>query len=447
MHAGRRETFAVAVVGVAIAALVHATGSLHYDDCDAALFVAAVQDFDPTANRPHPPGYPLYVLLGKLLAPLAGGPFEALRLVSALSTGAAAALLPAFFRAGGAERRPAWALAALTAVLPCFWLTGGKVLTDMPGFVPFLVCTIVMLRRPESGFWAGALVGLLAGVRPHFLIAIVPLVLSRRPIPRLLGMAVGAAVWIGGIASVIGGRSTLDAAGRQIGMRFERPGVSMFSPGEDLGLRAKHHTFELMHDAIGITPLPLRMVAAVALLLGAVAVIRDRRFARLRPLVIGAIGYGAFVFAFLPAEPRYVLVTAPVLALMATRADARIALVVALLLLPVTVDRAVLMRTSVPTPERAIAWMDEQDPERRLPSVGAQLFPHLRVLAPTRPAPGDLAAEDLPPEFFVTRADLDWIAARDAVEVLVTTTFERPRTIHLKDHVLEVLRCRRVGSN
>jgi hypothetical protein len=35
---------------------------------DEFLFAEAVRKFDPSNYHPHPPGYPLFVLLGKLVA-------------------------------------------------------------------------------------------------------------------------------------------------------------------------------------------------------------------------------------------------------------------------------------------------------------------------------------------------------------------------------------------
>ena len=48
---------------------------------DELLFAAAVQKFDPWSSRPHPPGYPLYVGLGKFFA-LFADPFAALVTIS-----------------------------------------------------------------------------------------------------------------------------------------------------------------------------------------------------------------------------------------------------------------------------------------------------------------------------------------------------------------------------
>src|SRR2546428_1303965 len=53
---------------------------------DELLFAAAIQKFDPWSSRPHPPGYPLYVGLGKFFALFTGDPFLALVALSVIAS-------------------------------------------------------------------------------------------------------------------------------------------------------------------------------------------------------------------------------------------------------------------------------------------------------------------------------------------------------------------------
>src|SRR5438445_13836643 len=52
---------------------------------DELLFAAAIQKFDPWSSRPHPPGYPLFVGLGKFAA-LFTDPFHALVALSVIAS-------------------------------------------------------------------------------------------------------------------------------------------------------------------------------------------------------------------------------------------------------------------------------------------------------------------------------------------------------------------------
>src|SRR5438034_9957836 len=49
---------------------------------DEFLFAEAVKKFDPSNYHPHPPGYPLFVLLGKLFMIIVHDPWRALMIVS-----------------------------------------------------------------------------------------------------------------------------------------------------------------------------------------------------------------------------------------------------------------------------------------------------------------------------------------------------------------------------
>ena len=53
---------------------------------DEILFMRGVERFAPLEHRPHPPGYPLTIGLGKLLTPLAGDSFHALVAVSVIAS-------------------------------------------------------------------------------------------------------------------------------------------------------------------------------------------------------------------------------------------------------------------------------------------------------------------------------------------------------------------------
>lgn len=61
----------------------------HWDEFQLA---AAIDDFDLSRHQPHPPGYYLFVVAGRVLDALLGDPFLALRVLSALAVAAFAGL-------------------------------------------------------------------------------------------------------------------------------------------------------------------------------------------------------------------------------------------------------------------------------------------------------------------------------------------------------------------
>jgi hypothetical protein len=67
-------------------------------ESDELLFAAALRRFDPWSSHPHPPGYPLYVGLGKLFNAIFGDPFRALVALSVVSCVAGFIAVAAVFR-------------------------------------------------------------------------------------------------------------------------------------------------------------------------------------------------------------------------------------------------------------------------------------------------------------------------------------------------------------
>ena len=62
----RRGTMAAAAVALAwlLAHLPFLAPSL--EDIDSINFALGLHDFDPARHQPHPPGYPVYIVLGRL---------------------------------------------------------------------------------------------------------------------------------------------------------------------------------------------------------------------------------------------------------------------------------------------------------------------------------------------------------------------------------------------
>ena len=142
-------------------------------DWDEALFAMALHDFDVPQHHPHPPGFPLYVFLGKVVRVVVSSDFRALQLVT---LAAAVALFPLIFTLAR-ELRFDFLTALLGSMLlvffPNVWFFGGTAFSDVPGLALAVAASALLLRgcRDVRAFYAGAIVlGLAAAIRPQALV-------------------------------------------------------------------------------------------------------------------------------------------------------------------------------------------------------------------------------------------------------------------------------------
>jgi hypothetical protein len=153
-------------------------------DWDEALFTMALRDYDVTLHHPHPPGFPVYIALGKLARLFIGDDFRALQAVNLL---AAMLVFPAvFFFARELRMKFGTAVSAgaLFAVFPNVWFFGGGAFSDIPSIVLVLFAVTFLLRgaRSRSSYWIGTLLLALAiGIRPqNFLVGLIPGLMATR---------------------------------------------------------------------------------------------------------------------------------------------------------------------------------------------------------------------------------------------------------------------------
>jgi len=121
------------------------------EDYDSVNFALALQEFDPRAHQPHPPGYPVYVGLGILAHALIPEPSRALGLLSALSQ--ALAVFPAFavFSRLAPHRRQAGLATLLLFACPVVWFNGARPMSDSTGLLFGLSAQALLLRHLETG--------------------------------------------------------------------------------------------------------------------------------------------------------------------------------------------------------------------------------------------------------------------------------------------------------
>lgn len=194
----------IAAVVVAFSRLLAVSRSLW--DWDEALFSIAMRDYDVYHHHPHPPGFPLFVGMAKLVRFAVDSDFRALQTVTVLG---ALALFPAAFLLAREIRLrfdAAFITALLVAFLPNVWYFGGTAFSDVPALTLVLFACALLLRgcRDPRAYFAGAFVlAVAAGFRPqNLLVGLVPSLLAtgfRIRQTRSIAQPV-AAVVIGGVS-------------------------------------------------------------------------------------------------------------------------------------------------------------------------------------------------------------------------------------------------------
>ncbi|MCU0292895.1 MAG: hypothetical protein MUF10_13035 [Thermoanaerobaculaceae bacterium] len=194
------------VAGLAVSRFAFlASGPWEWDE---TLFARGVLKFDLAAHFPHPPGFPLWILLGRLILPFVSEPLKGLQLLSA--TASLLTLWP-LAALGRRVAPPGVAAAAALAVLlaPGVWLHAGRGFSSTPSafFALWAAALAVWGLEGRRATWFSLLVTAAFLVRPILLVPLGLLwlagALAVRPRKRLLpgvalGVAAGAAalVWM-----------------------------------------------------------------------------------------------------------------------------------------------------------------------------------------------------------------------------------------------------------
>ena len=147
---------------------------------DEVLFVEAAREgLDVRLNHPHPPGYPVFVLLARLLVAVGISPFHA---TLAVAAGAGLLALPILSALAGElfgrERAALWG-ALLWALTPSVWLHSARPLSDAPAAAAFFLAGALLLRTARAPSHARLLAAALAtavcfGIRPQVGVALLP---------------------------------------------------------------------------------------------------------------------------------------------------------------------------------------------------------------------------------------------------------------------------------
>ncbi|VAX16460.1 hypothetical protein MNBD_NITROSPINAE01-473, partial [hydrothermal vent metagenome] len=181
---------------------VMVTASPYPDDQDGVNFLFGIERYDIAFHRPHFPGYPVYIAIGKLLALLASSPEWALITLSALS-GAGCGILLFLMARKQAGDVGALALSLLLLANPFFFEFSHKIYSEVTGLFFLLAAFTVLDKSGSSNFnrflFAGVLIALAMGVRlswwPYVVCYLFYSFFSGAFFISLAGLAVGTAIW------------------------------------------------------------------------------------------------------------------------------------------------------------------------------------------------------------------------------------------------------------
>jgi len=163
------------VLVIALALVVYLPfQSASLDDFDSYNFARALVKFNPASGTPHPPGYVLYVWLGRMALALTGDARVALTSLSAVCAAVACGVLFALASALFSAQAALYAF-ALILFTPVMWLNANKALSDAPGLLAQALCMwfIVLAVKRRAPLWvAGLCLGVAAGFRPQGVIGL-----------------------------------------------------------------------------------------------------------------------------------------------------------------------------------------------------------------------------------------------------------------------------------
>jgi hypothetical protein len=277
-------------------------------DQDEAYLGLAVAHFDPAANRPHPPWFPLWVAAGNLAEPFASEPARGLQILGAAAAVwtlyPLVALLSIWMR-----RELAAAAAALYLFLPGPWFLAGRAFGDTTATFLLLVAAAWWLR-PDPGRATVARGAIAAGlcllVRPQLVLAVLGMTAFRwwgargRGGRTTLALPLLAVVAAGGVATVL-------AAGGVAPLRQSLAGHGRYQLA---GLAAADHVLAASGVARCLIRPELAMLWVLLAVLGVVAWIRHRRSAGSPwPLLVGGLAPVVVTAHWLsdPERARYAL--------------------------------------------------------------------------------------------------------------------------------------------
>jgi len=402
------------------------------EDLDSVNFALGVRHFDVAEHQPHPPGYPIFIALGKLGTSvfsrlgLTAPEVRGLAVWSALAAGLLPLCFFVFFRLlAGEEREYRAAIATLLVVCcPLFWFTAARPLSDLAGLAAAWAALAALAsaldysaslsKQSLTPIVVGAfLAGLSVGFRSQMAMLTMPMLLwvfvivARARVALIAAAAAGVLAWALPLVWFSGGpQRYLHALGSQAGEDFSGVVMLWTHPTPRAAFAAALHTFVYPWDSPVLAGAMLVLASAGALVL----LVRTPRV-----LAILAIAFGPYaVFHLLFQEThtiRYALPLVPLVgflgAVVLAEAHKRVGVAGAVAIAGASLA-LVLPATSgyARTPSPIFALLSEV---RLLQERGANpvVGMHRRVFTESRRA--RLYAGDLPGTLLPVPRDYEWL--------------------------------------
>jgi hypothetical protein len=424
-------------LAIALTRFAAVAGSLF--DWDEALFVSGVQSYDIGLHHPHPPGFPLFIAVAKLLHAIGIEEFRALQAIVVFGS---CLLFPALVLLAcelGFDFATSAGGAAIFAFLPNVWLYGGTAFSDVPAMaLTFLACALLLRgRRENRAYILGAIVlGLAAGMRtPSLLIGAVPALLATFhrlrarqygpvAVAMLAGAAIVAASYLGAALASTGLADFLQSLRGQ--SKYMREIDSWRNP-DRMPLSEAAEMF-LLH------PFQHRDVLNGLAIMGVISLLAALVTRRAAPWLTFALFAPLAVIAWLnfdvAAAGRYAVSYMAVHALLAAdgarvlfrRTAAQVAFcgLVAAVLAVIMVPSLREQRTTVAPPVAALRFAGAHVPREQPLYVHGSMRPHAEALLPGREV-----------HYFVDEATVPagaWVVHKEARPGAATFVRERRRT-------------------
>ncbi|HEX7153723.1 MAG TPA: hypothetical protein VF618_19705 [Thermoanaerobaculia bacterium] len=299
---------------------------------DEILFCLGMRDFDIALHHPHPPGFPIFIGLAKLVRLVADSDFHALQTINLVAAALAFPVVYLFARQVGLRFSWAVVAGALFAFFPNVWLFGGTAFSDVPSIVLVTFAATLLLRAANGtnatdgthgsrrNYFLGTLLLALAmGIRPqNLLVGLVPGILATRKrrwweilVALLIGVVVLSVAFGAAIQATGGFERYLDS------VRAHGDYISTYdsfrSPVRPALWRLFDRFFIKNYQSI-----PLSFLTSIFVIVSIVGTVRERY----RPMLVNILTFAPFaLFAWLMLDrysiSRFSIGYAPMFALLA----------------------------------------------------------------------------------------------------------------------------------